>query len=269
MYGDGFDRARALLEPFRFGFPKITIGIATFQGPDVFTAIDHDVFSTPDEALQHKVRDTIVAIARRGLPASAARIQFEGIGITALARGESYYDRYVLGERRTDLKLLTTAAMYAGNELPLPASQIYWTYPDDPSITDDWQCEYELRWYLKVLDDGRFSSRPPEDFGASVEVRVCDDVFAATWTLLDELLKPQGPPRPEPHDDEEREVIELIRSVGHRLTTTQLLSEFGQRGQIKAESTVKLKLSRMVAAGLLTNRQDVRPHKGYGLPEWD
>ena len=74
---------------------------------------------------------------------------------------------------------------------------------------------------------------------------------------------------PAPADDEEQAIIDLIRSVGHRLTTSQLLSEFEHRGQIKAESTIKLKLGRMVRAGLLTNRQDVRPPKGYGLPEWD
>jgi hypothetical protein len=74
---------------------------------------------------------------------------------------------------------------------------------------------------------------------------------------------------PQPKDDDEREIIELLHSVGHRLTTTKLLAEFEAKGNIKAESTIKLKLARMVDVGLLTNRHDVRPFKGYGLPEWD
>ena len=68
-------------------------------------------------------------------------------------------------------------------------------------------------------------------------------------------------------DEEERLIVELLRSVGRRLTTGQILSEFSQRDQIKAESTTKLKLSSLVKKGVLTNRQDVRP-AGYGLSEW-
>lgn len=69
-------------------------------------------------------------------------------------------------------------------------------------------------------------------------------------------------------DPEEEAIVGLIVSVGHRLTTTQILSEFNRRGIIKAESTIKGKLAQLTKREVLVNRSDTSP-KGYGLPEWD
>ena len=68
-------------------------------------------------------------------------------------------------------------------------------------------------------------------------------------------------------DQEEQEILDLIRSVGHRITTTSLLGEFSRRGNPKADSTTKAKLSSLVKKGLLTTRRSPKP-SGYGLPEW-
>jgi hypothetical protein len=62
-------------------------------------------------------------------------------------------------------------------------------------------------------------------------------------------------------------IVDTLRAVGHRLTTSQLLSEMVKRGERPSESTVKKRLAAMVTDGRLTNDQKARP-KGYGLPEW-
>lgn len=63
------------------------------------------------------------------------------------------------------------------------------------------------------------------------------------------------------------DVLSTLREVGHRLTTTQLLSEFSDREFLHGESTVKTTLARMVREKVLNNRSDISP-KGYGFPEW-
>ncbi len=68
-------------------------------------------------------------------------------------------------------------------------------------------------------------------------------------------------------DPEEEAIVGLIVATGRRLTTTQILDEFSKGGTIKAESTVKLKLSQLTKRKVLVNRSDTNP-KGYGLPEW-
>jgi hypothetical protein len=68
-------------------------------------------------------------------------------------------------------------------------------------------------------------------------------------------------------DREEQEILNLLQSVGHRLTTTQILQEFNRRNNPKADSTTKAKLSSLVKKGLLTTRRSPKP-SGYALPEW-
>jgi hypothetical protein len=66
----------------------------------------------------------------------------------------------------------------------------------------------------------------------------------------------------------EQEIVKLIREVGIRLTTTQLLSELNKRNNHEAsEGTTKNALSALTRAGVLNNRSDVRP-RGYGFPDW-
>jgi hypothetical protein len=69
-------------------------------------------------------------------------------------------------------------------------------------------------------------------------------------------------------DADEQAIVELIIEVGRRLTTAELLDEFSRRGELKAESTTKGKLSNLTKRGILNNRHDTST-KGYGLPEWN
>jgi hypothetical protein len=61
-------------------------------------------------------------------------------------------------------------------------------------------------------------------------------------------------------DDIER----ILREVGHRLTTREIVRELGRRGLGRAESTIKVILSEMVDDGKIDNQQEGNP-RGYGL----
>jgi hypothetical protein len=66
----------------------------------------------------------------------------------------------------------------------------------------------------------------------------------------------------------DRQIIETLRAVGHRLTTTQLLEEMSKRELHPAESTIKKRLAVMTGDGRLNNDPKAKP-RGYGLPEWN
>lgn len=65
----------------------------------------------------------------------------------------------------------------------------------------------------------------------------------------------------------EQEILDLIGSVGERMTTGVILRELEARRGPTSEGTTKMALSHLRRMGFLTNRQDVSP-KGYGLAEW-
>ncbi len=67
--------------------------------------------------------------------------------------------------------------------------------------------------------------------------------------------------------DGQRQLVDVVQEVGHRLTTTGILEALGGKGLIVSEGTTKSNLAFLVKMGHLTNRRDVRP-AGYGLPEW-
>jgi hypothetical protein len=64
------------------------------------------------------------------------------------------------------------------------------------------------------------------------------------------------------------QIIDTLRAVGHRLTTTKLLSAMTGRGLNPSESTVKKRLAGLVKGRRLTRDPKASP-RGYGLPEWD
>jgi hypothetical protein len=84
-----------------------------------------------------------------------------------------------------------------------------------------------------------------------------------------------APPDAETHSSQthpsqsevDREIIETLRAVGHRLTTTKLLGEMSRRKLNPSASYVKKRLAELVKAGRVTNDPNAGP-KGYGLPEW-
>jgi hypothetical protein len=67
--------------------------------------------------------------------------------------------------------------------------------------------------------------------------------------------------------DSDREIVDTLRAVGHRLTTSRLLKEMNDRKMNPSESTVKKRLAEMIKDRRLNNDPKTKP-KGYGLPEW-
>jgi len=67
--------------------------------------------------------------------------------------------------------------------------------------------------------------------------------------------------------ESERQIVETLQAVGHRLTTKKLLGEMSKRKLIPSESTVKKRSAEMVKIGRLTKDPKAKP-PGYGLPEW-
>ena len=66
----------------------------------------------------------------------------------------------------------------------------------------------------------------------------------------------------------QEDIIRIIQSAGHRLTTTQVLNAFGSQGKIVSTGTTKVYFAELVRNNHLTNRRDTDP-PGYGLSEWD
>jgi len=64
----------------------------------------------------------------------------------------------------------------------------------------------------------------------------------------------------------DRQIIETLKTVGHRLTTTKLNAEMNKR-EWTSDSTLKKRLAELVKDGRLNNDPRARP-RGYGLPEW-
>jgi hypothetical protein len=64
----------------------------------------------------------------------------------------------------------------------------------------------------------------------------------------------------------EREIVDVIRDVGHRMTTREILEMLEAKGPVSV-GTTKQALAAMRRHRVLTNRSDTRP-RGYGLPEW-
>lgn len=166
-------------------------------------------------------------------------------------------------------ELLETVAVFAGKKLDVPESiatqfSCFSVEDKDGRKID---VDPDMRWYLHLWNRGHFEKLDFEMDGL-ITMQLCEDVFGASWTLLSKMGQTGLHQRSVPLDRDEEEIVELIEQVGHRLTTSEILSEFACRDQIKAESTIKAKLGRMVKSGHLNNRQDTQPYKGYGLPEW-
>lgn len=62
------------------------------------------------------------------------------------------------------------------------------------------------------------------------------------------------------------DIILTLHEVGHRLTRSALMAALEDSGRRWSESVVGAVLTRLMQAGIVTNRQDKEP-KGYGLPE--
>jgi len=73
--------------------------------------------------------------------------------------------------------------------------------------------------------------------------------------------------------DVDRQVVEILETLGRRLTKTKFLAEFERHGREKkedypwSEQTVVNALVRLNRDGVIDNRRDTKP-RGYGLPHW-
>jgi len=185
MQGDGYDRARALLEPFRFGFPRVILGIAVFSAKTLRGV-------HPKKRIYGAVNDAIMDVVRNTLPRGTVQIESDGCGTGMLVfQKQDFYDRHLYAVRRADLTLFKTAAMYAGAELPLPTAKVFRNDPEG-DYDDEWQCEHHLRWYVRIIEDSRLSRELSGEFQGLAQVRVCDDAFSASWSLVNEALGPMA-----------------------------------------------------------------------------
>jgi hypothetical protein len=91
---------------------------------------------------------------------------------------------------------------------------------------------------------------------------------AMSMSLVSELVGEDGAEADLPERESVREIIETLRDVGHRLTTTKLVKVMEKRGLNPAESTVKKRLAELVRTRRLDNDPKAKP-RGYGLPEWN
>jgi|SRR5581483_12048452 len=85
----------------------------------------------------------------------------------------------------------------------------------------------------------------------------------------------QGPPPPEAQSGTSTSkrsrlrdaILETLRSVGHRLTGSQLLSAMERLGHEFSERRLFGELAKLARLKILTKNPDADP-PGYGLPEW-
>lgn len=74
---------------------------------------------------------------------------------------------------------------------------------------------------------------------------------------------------PDPRlNESEADIVKVLQNSGHRLTTTEILSELAKTGCEPSEGMTKQTLAAMVRHKLLTNDRNANP-RGYGLPAWD
>ena len=66
----------------------------------------------------------------------------------------------------------------------------------------------------------------------------------------------------------EREIVQVIRQAGHRLTTLQVLSALAKLRTKISEGMTKQSLRKLVLLKVLDNRSDTKP-RGYGLRTWE
>jgi hypothetical protein len=128
------------------------------------------------------------------------------------------------------------------------------------------QCLIDLyRTGSDLLHWGYVRGAPSPDRPADLDDRLVAqlaDIADRLGRYLSRAQHPAKPPTPC-----EADIIQTLREVGCRLTTSQLLTELSRRGRLHGTSTVRKALADMVDSQRLTNKQDCMP-KGYGLPDW-
>jgi hypothetical protein len=181
MEGDGLDRARALLEPFRFGFPRVIVALYTFRAKS-----SREISACRDNALS--------TAAAAVFPATSSIVRHGWDNITVIDPGKKEtcgIFKITTQEMSAHIKLLETVAGYAGEGIDISTiPKAFWAFPDVDNDDYGMQVEPELRWFVHLLADGRFINRPAISNSKLTDLQICDDAFGATWTLLNEALRP-------------------------------------------------------------------------------
>jgi hypothetical protein len=107
----------------------------------------------------------------------------------------------------------------------------------------------------------------PEKFRVVTMAEADAMVREVGMSIPPELAKSTADPPTPIKSDTDRQIVETLRSVGCRLSTTRLISEMAKRGSNPSEQYIKKRLSAMVKTGQLDNDSKAKP-RGYGLPEW-
>ncbi len=148
------DRAHAILYPFRFGLPPVTLVMASYGAERA------DELRKQVEA---EARKTIANL----LPANATQIEIFAEWDAGIVDNAIGYGAALLAGSRDHIRLLQTAAGWAGGTLP-----------------NHGVANVSERWYWSILQNGRFGRLLVCEKGD--EARICSDAMAATWTLLTE-----------------------------------------------------------------------------------
>lgn len=102
-----------------------------------------------------------------------------------------------------------------------------------------------------------------------MEVRF-GEIMSRLSALAEEkrTLNAVGSRQPDPKlSPAEKDIVNVIRQAGHRLTQTQILNALSAEEKIPSVGTTKVTLAALVRHAILTHDGRADP-PGYGLPEW-
>ncbi|MHB9081059.1 MAG: hypothetical protein ACYC3X_26605 [Pirellulaceae bacterium] len=95
------------------------------------------------------------------------------------------------------------------------------------------------------------------------------DLLNAVGGTNDQLLATDTPNAPAVElNTSQQAIVDLLRTTGHRLTTTGILDGLSAAGLVVSEGMTKQTLAVLGQFGILTNSKSAKP-PGYGLPEWE
>jgi hypothetical protein len=106
----------------------------------------------------------------------------------------------------------------------------------------------------------------------------CLRVFVAVAAALRQKESPNSDHKQSPNADQAdilkerltpqmQDLVDAVRETGHRITGDEIRGVLAKKGKVVSVGTTSIYLAALTRAGILTNRQDVRP-RGYALPEW-
>jgi hypothetical protein len=184
-------------------------------------------------------------------------------------------------DRNQYLALVETASAAAIKDWePCPDDSAILPYTDLPALPPDYVAPSGLErldMMYKVVNENPLVILQIHDFTRQIYQRLVK--AALTKLSVIENCESQNatsaaPPSALSRDstltelDSDRVILETLRAVGHRVTTSELLTEMTKRDLSPSDSTVKKRLAQMVKDRRVDNKPKAKP-KGYGLPGWN